>query len=202
MGELLNVKPKSQLFPIPMVMGCEGTASSMLLNFYNKDINATTIMRKWPTHSDNPEKGYVGNHFLIKFGHHQTIFPNVLAEFLNRYDSEIIDGTGTDLEDLEKIIDKGHPVVIYHTTLGAKPIRKIFKIGDKGKSYVTNIHVTLLIGYDDEYYYYIDPLWKQILGYAYIPALWPSKYQIIKMKKNKMKISYNTPGKMCIYKKI
>ena len=56
MGELLNVKPKSQLFPIPMVMGCEGTASSMLLNFYNKDINATTIMSKWPTHSDNPEK--------------------------------------------------------------------------------------------------------------------------------------------------
>lgn len=29
MGELLNVKPKSQLFPIPMVMGCEGTASSI-----------------------------------------------------------------------------------------------------------------------------------------------------------------------------
>ena len=184
MGEILNVKPKSQLFPIPMVMGCEGTASSMLLNFYNKDINATTIMKSGQ-HIQITRKGICRQSFSNQIWPSPNYFPNVLATFLSGYDSEIVDGTGTELEELEHIIDKGHPVVIYHTTLGSKPIRKIFKIGDKGKSYVTNIHVTLLIGYDEEYYYYIDPLWKQIFGYVYIPALWPSKSQIIKMKKIK-----------------
>ncbi|PTI28420.1 MULTISPECIES: C39 family peptidase [Mammaliicoccus] len=202
MRVLLNVKPKSQLFPIPMVMGCEGTSCSMLLNYYNKKVDATTIMRNWPTHSDNPQKGYVGNHFLIKFGYHQTIFPNVLALFLNKYDNDIVDGTGTELKDLEKIIESGHPVVIYHTTLGQSPVKKMFKIGNKKKEFVTNIHVTLLIGFDEHYYYYIDPLWKQFKGKMIFPALWPSNSQVIKIQKNKMQESYNKPGKMCISKKI
>nr|WP_263314925.1 C39 family peptidase [Mammaliicoccus sp. Marseille-Q6498] len=201
MKVLLPVKPKSQLFPVPMVMGCEGTASSMLLNYYNKKVNATTIMKNWPTHSNNPHKGYVGNHFLIKFGYHQTIFPNVLAKFLQKYDEDIVDGTGTTLDELEHIIDKGNPVLIYHTTLGQKPIWKTFKIEKKRKKFVTNIHVTLLVGYDENYYFYIDPLWKQFKNKLFFPALWPSKFQIIKIKKNKMKESFNKPGKMCVYKK-
>lgn len=202
MKVLLNVKPKSQLFPIPMMMGCEGTSCSMLLNYYNKKVDATTIMRDWPTHPYDPKKGYVGNHFFIKFGHHQTIFPNVLASFLNRYDTDIVDGTGTELKDLEKIIESGNPVVIYHTTLGQTPINKTFKLGNKEKEFVTNIHVTLLIGFDDNHYYYIDPLWKNIKNKMVVPALWPSKLQIIKINKNKMIESYNKPGKMCIFKKI
>lgn len=202
MKNMLTVKPKSQLFPIPMIMGCEGTACSMLLNYYGKQIDATYIMKHWPKHNDNPKKGYVGNHFFVKFGYHQTIFPNVLAKFLRQFDDDIVDGTGTELSELEKHIEKGHPVVIYHTTLGQSPIKKTFKIESKGKEYITNIHVTLLVGFDDNYYYYIDPLWKQWKGMVIYPALWPSNKQIIKIHKNKMKTSFNQPGKMCVYKKI
>ena len=44
---ILPVKPISQLFPIPFVMGCEGVSAAMLLQFNNYDIKATQIMSHW-----------------------------------------------------------------------------------------------------------------------------------------------------------
>ena len=43
---ILPVKPISQLFPIPFVMGCEGVSAAMLLQFNNYDIKATQIMSR------------------------------------------------------------------------------------------------------------------------------------------------------------
>ncbi|MGO2109870.1 MAG: C39 family peptidase, partial [Staphylococcus equorum] len=31
--KILSVKPISQLFPIPMIMGCEGVSAAMILQF-------------------------------------------------------------------------------------------------------------------------------------------------------------------------
>ena len=45
---ILPVKPISQLFPIPMVMGCEGVSAAMLLQFNHYSIKATHIMSQWP----------------------------------------------------------------------------------------------------------------------------------------------------------
>ena len=53
---ILPVKPISQLFPIPMVMGCEGVSAAMLLQFNHHSIKATEIMSKWPKHPNNPYK--------------------------------------------------------------------------------------------------------------------------------------------------
>ena len=63
--KILPVKPISQLFPIPMVMGCEGVSAAMMLQYNNQHIPATEIMRHWPTHPNNPHKGYVGHHLFI-----------------------------------------------------------------------------------------------------------------------------------------
>ena len=57
--KLLSVTPKSQLFPIPMIMGCEGVSAAMLLQYNHHNIKATDIMKHWPTHPNNPYKGYV-----------------------------------------------------------------------------------------------------------------------------------------------
>lgn len=43
--KILPVKPISQLFPIPMVMGCEGVSAAMMLQYNNQHIPATEIMR-------------------------------------------------------------------------------------------------------------------------------------------------------------
>lgn len=196
---ILPVKPISQLFPIPMVMGCEGVSASMMFQFNQQPIKATDIMKNWPTHPNNPYKGYVGNHLLVKFGYHQTIFPEAFVPFLQKYNSNVINGTGTSLAELEKIIDQQQPVVMYHTSLGAKPMRRSFKFDGYKIRLVSNIHVTLLIGYDKENYYYIDPLWSHISKGIVFPAIIPNSKQIIKIKKSKMERSFNAPGRMCLY---
>ena len=129
--KLLSVTPKSQLFPIPMIMGCEGVSAAMLLQYNHHNIKATDIMKHWPTHPNNPYKGYVGHHLLVKFGHHQTIFPSAYVPYLQTFDSRIVDGTGTNLEELETVIDQGQPVLMYHTSLGQKPSRKTFKFDNQ-----------------------------------------------------------------------
>ena len=146
---ILPVKPISQLFPIPFVMGCEGVSAAMLLQFNNYDIKATQIMSHWPKHPTNPYKG--------------------------------------------------QPVIIYHTSLGSKPLRRVFHFDNQPTKLVSNIHVTLLIGYDDDYYYYIDPLWSRLSKFVIFPSIIPNSKQIIKIKKHTLENSYNAPGKKCIY---
>lgn len=196
---ILNVKPISQLFPLPLVMGCEGVSAAMLLQYNHHTTKATDIMKNWPTHKNNPYKGYVGHQLFIKFGHYQTIFPEAFVPHLQQFDARVSNGTGHALSELEQIIDQGQPVIIYHTSLGQKPLHKIYHFDQKPTPTVANIHVTLLIGYDDTHYYYIDPLWSHLGWKIVFPAILPNKFQIIKISKQKMATSYNAPGQKCIY---
>ncbi|WP_322976147.1 C39 family peptidase, partial [Limosilactobacillus reuteri] len=90
----------------------------------------------------------------------------------------IVDGTGTSLNQLEKFIDKGQPVIIYHTSLGSKTLRSVFHFDNQPKKIVSNIHGTLLIGYDDEHYYYIDPLWSRLTKFVIFQSIIPKSKQI------------------------
>lgn len=199
MKRMLPVKPISQLFPIPMVMGCEGVAAAMLLQYNHRRIKATTIMKDWPKHRNNPRKGYVGHQLLVKFGFHQTIFPQAYVPHLKQFHDGFKDGTGKTLDELERIIDAGQPVLIYHTVLGQSPARRWFKLNGTKEQLTSNIHTTVLIGYDDQYYYYIDPLWSQWFHSVYVPAFIPNRFQVIRMPKARMQQSYDAPGRMCIY---
>ncbi|GGA97663.1 hypothetical protein ERX37_04195 [Macrococcus hajekii] len=195
--KLIQVKIQSQWFPKPMIMGCEGVAASMLLS---QDISPTQLMHHWPKHDSNPEKGYVGRPTTVSWNSHQTIFPSALVPYLKQLDAAVIDGTGASLEELETLLDHHQPVMVYHTHLGFPAFRRRFKTSDGIKHWVSNIHITLLIGYDDHHYYYIDPLWMKV-GPLLLPALWPNKRQIIKMSKKRFRHSYEAPGKRCIYRK-
>ncbi len=90
-------------------------------------------------------------------------------------------------------------MIIYHTSLGSKPLRRVFHFDNQPTKLVSNIHVTLLIGYDDDYYYYIDPLWSRLSKFVIFPSIIPNSKQIIKIKKHTLENSYNAPGKKCIY---
>ena len=74
---ILSIKPISQLFPIPMVMGCEGVSAAMLLQYNDYNIKATEIMKHWPKHPNNPYKGY-GSSLTRQVGSS----PNHLSECL------------------------------------------------------------------------------------------------------------------------
>src|SRR5699024_12054785 len=96
--------------------------------------------------------------------------------YLHTYDKRIVNSTGKSLNALCDIIDKDQPVIIYHTVLGQKPFSKTFKIDNTHHQLVSNIHVTVLIGYDDNYYYYIDPLWSNLGKSIFLLAIFPNKY--------------------------
>ncbi|MGT2356955.1 hypothetical protein ACVPOS_04870 [Staphylococcus aureus] len=100
----------------------------------------------------------------MKLGnYHQTIFPEAYVPFLQKYNPNIVDGTGKSLEDLKVLSIKVNLLLIYHTNLGSKPLLRVFRFDNKPAKQVSNIHVTLLIGYDDYYYYYLKlPLWSHI----------------------------------------
>ncbi|MCT1651894.1 C39 family peptidase [Staphylococcus saprophyticus] len=198
-SNILSVKPISQLFPIPMIMGCEGVSAAMILQFNHLNIPATEIMRHWPRHRNNPYKGYVGHHLWIKLGYHQTIFPTALVPHLRRYSNHVVDSTGQSLTDLCHIIDQGQPVVIYHTVLGNRPYRRTYKLDNQPTKLVANIHVTVLVGYDAQHYYYIDPLWSHLGKSFILPAIIPTKYQLMKIKKSKLEQSYDAPGRMSFH---
>ena len=56
--------------------------------------------------------------------------------------------------------------------------------------------MSLLIGYDDTYYYYIDPLWTQLTK-GVIPSIIPNHKQIIRIK-NKKNVVITHQAK-CVY---
>ncbi len=51
--KILPVKPISQLFPIPMVMGCEGVSAAMMLQYNNQHILS---YRNYETLADTSEQ--------------------------------------------------------------------------------------------------------------------------------------------------
>ncbi|TDM03923.1 C39 family peptidase [Macrococcus carouselicus] len=195
--KLIPVEPQSQWYPKPMIMGCEGVAASMMLQ---NGVSAAALMKHWPKHDSNPEKGYVGHPSKISWDSHQTIFPAAFVPYLKQFDQSVMDGTGASLPELEAVLDQDQPVIVYHTHLGFPALKRDFITSDGRRQWVSNIHITLLIGYDDDFYYYIDPLWMKI-GPLLLPALFPSRNQIMKMTKRRYSKSFDEPGRLCIYKK-
>src|SRR5699024_12507964 len=128
----------------------------------------------------------------------QTITTTAIEPYSQSYDKRIVNSTGKSLASLCDVIDKGQPVIIYHTVLCQKPFSKTFKIENTHHQLVTNIHFTVLIGYDDNHYYYIDPLWSNLWQSIIISAIFPIKYQIIKINKYKLKSIYNYTGRISI----
>ncbi|RZH79647.1 hypothetical protein EIG95_16440, partial [Staphylococcus aureus] len=58
----------------------------MMLQYNNQHIPDTEIMRHWPTQPNKPQKGYVGQHLLIKIGnYHQTRIQAEYVPFLQQY---------------------------------------------------------------------------------------------------------------------
>ena len=195
----LPVKPISQLFPIPMLMGCEGVSAAMILQYNHIDVKATKIMKHWPKHPNNPRKGYVGHQSIIKLGHHQTIFPTAFVPYLRRFTPQVKDSSGTSLTELEDVLKQGQPVVIYPTSRAKRPVKQRFKIDHHQEQLVSNIHITVLTGFDDTYYYYVDPLWAQLCDQLHVPAIFPGRLQRNRIPKAQLQRSFDAAGRMSFY---
>ena len=80
---ILNVKPISQLFPLPLVMGCEGVSAAMLLQYNHHTTKATDIMKNWPTHKIIRIKVMLVINYLLSLDITKRFFLKRLSHIFN-----------------------------------------------------------------------------------------------------------------------
>ncbi|WP_414044270.1 C39 family peptidase [Macrococcus sp. EM39E] len=193
---VLNIKPKTQWFPHFYLLGCEAVSVSMGLRYKGVKLSSRKILNEIPKHKTNPFKGYVGPKRIIKNDKHQTVFPNVMVDYLSDY-YKAIDSTGQSMAELEQAIMNNHSVVLYATSMHIEPLLKEFKVEGRMLEFVTNMHVILLVGMDNEYYYVIDPLWAKF-GFIKVPAIFAMRQQLIKVRRRTLEKRYENAGRMSI----
>ena len=161
-----GVKPINQFPDYPV--GCESIALQILLNYYGVVVSAVDIvngLKKGDVpHYDgetlyggNPEKEFVGDPRDI---HSYGVYEKPIAEVANKFKPGIKNITGTDLNDLLKLIDEGYPVQIWSSIKLLEPfISQKWIHKDTGNiiNWKAQLHSVVLMGYSDDVVVVADP---------------------------------------------
>lgn len=169
-----------------IVFGCEAVSAAMVLQFYGYNISAKDftdnylIKRDWYIdengvwYGPDPNAAYPGDPYKDSglncgFGIFAPGLAKSMNKVLNLSRHEAVVKTGLSLSDLVKnYIDNGIPVLIWATMdmKQSSPGRSWiidyvdenspYKIGDKF-IWIRSEHCLVLVGYDDNYYYFYDP---------------------------------------------
>lgn len=154
--------------------GCEAVCATMLLQFNGSNISPETfvdrylpcesVKTRWSCrYGPNPTKAYAGDPRSKKGG--WGCFSPVIVDALNAclpngYDA--VNLTGKSLKELSvRYVTADIPVAVW-VTQDMKPIEKAYQWQsyDKTETYLypVNQHCMVLCGYDEENYYFSDPL--------------------------------------------
>lgn len=152
--------------------GCESVSAVMLLQFLGSDITVDEFIEKYlpcrgfedregKLYGPDPRKHFCGSPYdADSFGCYAPVICQSLNMALGS-DYEAVDETGTKTERLlEQYIDKGMPVVFWACIDMKEPVVgpkwKLFATGETF-TWISNEHCMLLVGYDEEGYYFNDP---------------------------------------------
>ncbi|MDE6034967.1 MAG: C39 family peptidase [Ruminococcus sp.] len=171
--------------------GCELVSTSMLLAFLGFDIKAGELIEKGylnavditedskkRKHGGDPDKVFIGNPEKNSgYGCYSGAIIYTLNKFLKprEYKSDtkydIIDLKGTEIPEIcADYISKGVPVIMW-ASIDMKPtfinLSNSWIIDKTGERYLwkSNEHCLILTGYDEEYYYFNDPLAQKDMPY-------------------------------------
>lgn len=175
-AKLLSVPYISQKPDFPT--GCEAISAVMVLHYYGETVSAGDFIDQYLPCGNlffsedgqlcgpDPAKTFVGNpRSSESFG----CFAPVIATALNRFAGEqrVENTTGLSLNDLcEQYLDAGHPVLVW-ASIGMKatyPSRQWRLEDGQIFTWTANEHCLVLIGYDDNSYYFNDPS-AGVVGY-------------------------------------
>ncbi|MBQ8960417.1 MAG: C39 family peptidase [Ruminococcus sp.] len=171
-----------------MPTGCELVSTSMLLAYYGYDISAfdlvnegyvgTSILvedknRKGSLRGGTPDEVFVGDPFdKSGYGCYSGAIFTALDSYLADEPYSPTDLGGMSLPDIcSQYIDAGTPVLVWATISMVpsfiKPENSWF-VNDTDEifSWISNEHCIVLVGYDDEYYYFNDPLKGDAIAYG------------------------------------
>lgn len=152
--------------------GCESVSAVMLLNYLGFPISVdefiNTCLEKVEfvnkdgvTYGGDPRKAFCGSPYdPDSFGCYAPVMVKALKKAVNgKY--KVADETGTPVQNLLRdYIDKDLPVLFWACIEMRPPIvGPSWKLLDSGEEFtwISNEHCMLLVGYDDENYYFNDP---------------------------------------------
>ena len=166
--------------------GCESVTAVMLLNYLGVDISVDTFVeqclvsqpmdyRENTIYGPDPRKAFAGSPYDSEaFGCYAPVIVNALdsafASFGTDSPWQAIDLTGASMEDLlTDFIDQGLPVIFWATIDLHESLRgPSWTIPETGGTFIWTSfeHCMLLVGYDDQNYYFNDP-WNNhgVIGY-------------------------------------
>lgn len=166
----LNVPYIDQSIKYPT--GCESVSAVMLLQYLGYDITVDEFIEKYLEQKDfteqegvlygpDPKEYFCGSPYdEASFGCYAPVICKALEKVLGS-DYQVIDETGTDMEKLLcEYVDRGMPVVFWACIDMREPITgpewKLFE-SKETFIWISNEHCMLLVGYDEEGYYFNDP---------------------------------------------
>lgn len=155
--------------------GCELVSASMLLSFYGFDITAGELIDKGyikqskaeykgnEIYYADPNKAFIGDpRSESGYGCYSPALLEGLKKYLEDEYFDAVNLSEISLHDLcMEYIDFGEPVIVWASinmiqTAVAENAWTIKETGEKF-SWISNEHCLVLVGYDDDYYYFNDP---------------------------------------------
>lgn len=153
--------------------GCEITSLTMLLNYKGISVDKLTLANEMPKDNTelergsngeiyrwgNPNNGFVGDVYGDEIG--ISIAPTPLMPLVEKYYNEgALNLTGCKIEDLKKAISNNNPVLVWVTADFTRPNEFFTWIDSSGNEVqgTFETHTVLLTGYDEDSFYYNDPL--------------------------------------------
>lgn len=159
--------------------GCEVTSLAILLNHYGYRADKMDLAENYLVKSDfwagewgelyapDPEEAYPGAPGQYTLGYY--CYPGVIVQTGEKYlagrqaPHEVTDLTGATTRRLRGLLDEEVPVIVWCTT-DLLPLRTTVEfhwyIAQGAEPYYpyVNMHAMVLTGYDEEFYYFCDPL--------------------------------------------
>lgn len=152
--------------------GCESVSTVMLLQYLGYDITVDAFIENYldckefttnegQLYGADPRKCFCGSPYNGEsFGCYAPVICNALERAIGT-DYLVTDETGTSTEELlRRYIDQGMPVIFWACINMREPIvGPSWKLYDSLEEFtwISNEHCMLLVGYDEEGYYFNDP---------------------------------------------
>lgn len=167
---IYNVPIISQFPEYPT--GCESVSATIALQYAGADITVDEFVDNYLEKSNHfyysngknygpdPYETFVGNpRSKPSFGCMAPVIEKAITKYYGS-SSSVINATGKTMEELTKeYIDKGYPVIVWVSInmIDTYPTSSWYLQNGEKYTWIANEHCMVLIGYDDNNYYFVDP---------------------------------------------